>query len=114
MREGGVAGFVSENPGRDVQRVGTARFLGQDPSKIYDQVWGVVGNLGDSQCYLGVRDKVDAIHAALGDRIARDRLSGLRQLRRDVHVQHDAIVHRRAGLGAAGHGGPAVRRRPSN
>ncbi len=25
------AGFVSANPGRDVQRVGTARFFGQDP-----------------------------------------------------------------------------------
>jgi dihydroxy-acid dehydratase len=66
--------FVSENPGRDVQRVGTARFLGQDPTKIYDPVWGVLGNLGDSQCYLGVRDKVDAIHTALGDRIRRDDL----------------------------------------
>jgi dihydroxy-acid dehydratase len=66
--------FVSENPGRDVQRVGTARFLGQDPTKIYDPVWGVLGNLGDSQCYLGVREKVDAIHAALGDRVLRDDL----------------------------------------
>jgi dihydroxy-acid dehydratase len=67
--------FVSVNPGRDVQRVGTARFLGQDPRKIHDPVWGVVGNLGDSQCYLGVRDKVDAIHAALADRIVRDDLA---------------------------------------
>jgi dihydroxy-acid dehydratase len=66
--------FVSENPGRDVQRVGTARFLGQDPAKIYERVWGVLGNLGDSQCYLGVREKVDAIHAAAGARIVRDDL----------------------------------------
>ncbi|MDQ1477950.1 MAG: dihydroxy-acid dehydratase [Actinomycetota bacterium] len=66
--------FVSENPGRDVQRVGTARFLGQDPTKIYGPVWGVLGNLGDSQCYLGVREKVNAIQAALGDRIVRDDL----------------------------------------
>lgn len=66
--------FVSENPGRDVQRVGTARFLGQDPTKIHHPVWGVVGNLGDSQCYLGVRQKVDAAHAALADRILRDNL----------------------------------------
>src|SRR5262245_3751490 len=73
-RGGGVTDFVSENPGGDVQRVGTARYLGQDPGKIYDPVWGVVGNLGDSQCYLGVRDKVDAIHAALSDRIVRDDL----------------------------------------
>jgi len=67
--------FVSQNPGRDVQRVGTARFLGQDPAKIHDQVWGVIGNLGDSQCYLGVTQKVEAIHAAIADRIVRNDLS---------------------------------------
>lgn len=66
--------FVSGNPGRDVQRVGTARFLGQDPAKIHDPVWGVIGNLGDSQCYLGVTQKVEAIHAAIADRIVRDDL----------------------------------------
>jgi dihydroxy-acid dehydratase len=77
--EGGTAnvpkaGFVSANPGRDVQRVGTARFLGQDPTKIHDPVWGVVGNLGDSQCYLGVTQKVAAVHTSLSERIARDDL----------------------------------------
>jgi dihydroxy-acid dehydratase len=61
--------FVSANPGRDVQRVGTARFLGQGPSRIHDPVWGVTGNLGDSQCYVGVTAKVEAIHAALAERI---------------------------------------------
>ena len=35
--------FVSDNPGRDVQRVGTAGFLGQPPEKIYDPVWGSSG-----------------------------------------------------------------------
>jgi dihydroxy-acid dehydratase len=44
--------------------------LGQDPSKIHDPVWGVLGNLGDSQCYLGVASKVQAIHAALAGRIS--------------------------------------------
>jgi dihydroxy-acid dehydratase len=67
--------FVSRNPGRDVQRVGTANVLGQDPTKIYDPVWGVIGNLGDSQCYIGVNAKVDAIHKALSDRIAREDLA---------------------------------------
>ena len=62
------------NPGRDVQRVGTARFLGQDVAKIHDPVWAVVGNLGDSQCYLGVNDKVAAVYAAMAQRIARDDL----------------------------------------
>jgi dihydroxy-acid dehydratase len=66
--------FVSGNPGRDVQRVGTARFLGQDPGKIHEPVWAVTGNLGDSQCYLGVTAKVDAIQAALAARIRKDDL----------------------------------------
>jgi dihydroxy-acid dehydratase len=66
--------FVSANPGRDVQRVGTARFLGQDPAKIHDPVWAVTGNLGDSQCYVGVGRKVEAIQAALAVRIRRDDL----------------------------------------
>ena len=60
----------SSNPGRDVQRVGTAAFLGEDVAKIHDPVWAVVGNLGDSQCYLGVHEKVAAMQAALSRRIA--------------------------------------------
>ena len=66
--------FVSGNPGRDVQRVGTAIFLGEDPGKIHDPVWAVTGTLGDSQCYVGVRRKVEAIQAALSDRVRRDDL----------------------------------------
>jgi dihydroxy-acid dehydratase len=66
--------FESGNPGRDVQRVGTARFLGEDPFKIHDPVWAVTGTLGDSQCYVGVRRKVEAIQAALSARIRRDDL----------------------------------------
>ncbi|MDQ6697846.1 MAG: dihydroxy-acid dehydratase [Actinomycetota bacterium] len=64
--------FVSENPGRDVQRVGTARFIGEDVSKIHQPVWGVIGNLGDSQCYLGVQAKVAAVQDALSRRIHDD------------------------------------------
>jgi dihydroxy-acid dehydratase len=64
-----TATFVSVNPGRDVQRVGTAAFLGEDVRKIHDPVWGVIGNLGDSQCYLGVPQKVEAVQAALARRI---------------------------------------------
>src|SRR5438105_11369079 len=48
---------------------------------LFRSVWGVVGNLGDSQCYLGVTNKVQAIHSAVADRIARGnlpiRLNGL-------------------------------------
>ena len=73
-RPGSEAGFVSANPGRDVQRVGTARSLGQDPYRIHHPVWAVAGNLGDSQCYLGVTRKVEAIQAAISARILRDDL----------------------------------------
>jgi dihydroxy-acid dehydratase len=66
--------FVSENPGRDVQRVGTARFLGEDPTKIHRPVWAVTGSLGDSQCYLGVTAKVAAIQEAMAERIHADDL----------------------------------------
>ena len=69
-----VATFVSLNPGRDVQRVGTAAFLGEDVRKIHDPVWAVIGNLGDSQCYLGVPQKVAAVQAALSRRVAADDL----------------------------------------
>jgi dihydroxy-acid dehydratase len=67
-------GFVSANPGRDVQRVGTAHFLGEDVAKIHGPVWGVTGSLGDSQCYLGVLGKVAAVQKALSERIRRDEL----------------------------------------
>ena len=66
--------FVSTNPGRDVQRVGTARFLGEEVAKVHDPVWGVVGTLGDSQCYLGVQAKVAAVQAALVRRVRDEQL----------------------------------------
>ena len=66
--------FVPENPGRDVQRVGTAKFLGEDITKVHDPVWAVIGTLGDSQCYLGVTDKVQAVQEALAERIHADDL----------------------------------------
>ncbi len=69
-----TATFVSVNPGRDVQRVGTAAFLGEDVRKIHDPVWAVIGNLGDSQCYLGVPQKVQAVQSVLHRRIAQDDL----------------------------------------
>ena len=69
-----TAVFISDNPGRDVQRVGTARVLGEDITKVHDPVWGVIGTLGDSQCYLGVNAKVDAVQEALAERIHADDL----------------------------------------
>ena len=41
--------FVSGNPGRDVQRVGTACFLGQDPQKIHEPVWARIKAANQSQ-----------------------------------------------------------------
>src|SRR6202795_4030801 len=70
-----TADLRSSNPGRDVQRVGTANSLGEDVLKIHDPVWAVLGNLGDSQCYLGVQTKVAAVQAALSSRIAHDDLA---------------------------------------
>jgi dihydroxy-acid dehydratase len=75
MRSLSNDGFQSTNPGRDVQRVGTARFLGEDVTKIHDPVWGVTGSLGDSQCYLGVLAKVAAVQSALSARVQRDELA---------------------------------------
>ena len=43
--------------------------LGEDPARIHQPVWSVIGNLGDSQCYLGVIAKVVAVQAALSGRI---------------------------------------------
>ena len=70
----GSAVFIKGNPGRDVQRVGTARFLGEDIAKVHDPVWAVVGTLGDSQCYLGVTEKVAAVQDAMAERIHADDL----------------------------------------
>ncbi len=69
-----VSTFVSLNPGRDVQRVGTAEFLGEDVGKVHDPVWAVIGNLGDSQCYLGVPEKVQVVQSALSRRVAAEDL----------------------------------------
>jgi len=67
--------FVSENPGRDVQKVGTARFLRENPYTIHGDVWAVIGNEGDSQCYLGVTEKVEAIQKAVSKKIKEDNLN---------------------------------------
>lgn len=57
------------HPGRDSQAYGTARVLGQNPDNIHGDVWAVIGTKGESQCYLGVEPKVEAIQAALSRRI---------------------------------------------
>jgi dihydroxy-acid dehydratase len=61
--------LIDRHPGRSTQTIGTARWLGTDPDLIHEPSVGVVGTKGDSQCYLGVLAKVDAIHASLKARI---------------------------------------------
>lgn len=60
---------IDRHPGRSAQTIGVARALGTDPDLIHEPSVGVVGTKGDSQCYLGVLSKVDAIHAQLKARI---------------------------------------------
>jgi len=61
--------LIDKHPGRTAQTIGIARELGTDPDLIHEPSVGVVGTKGDSQCYLGVVSKVNAIHEALKKRI---------------------------------------------
>ena len=61
--------IFDNNPGRNAQTVGIARELGTDIDLIHEPSVGVVGNKGDSQCYLGVQRKVETIHDCLRGRI---------------------------------------------
>lgn len=71
--------LIDKHPGRSAQTIGIARELGTDPALIHEPSVGVVGTKGDSQCYLGVVSKVDAIHAHLKSRIGSE--SGQLRLR---------------------------------
>lgn len=57
--------LFDENPGRNAQTYGIARELGTDMDLIHEPSVGVIGTKGDSQCYLGVQRKVEAIHGRL-------------------------------------------------
>ncbi len=61
--------LIDKNPGRNAQTYGIARELGTDVDLIHEPSVGVIGNKGDSQCYLGVLDKVQSIHEALRQQI---------------------------------------------
>jgi len=71
--------LIDRHPGRSAQTIGLATVLGTDPSLIHEPSVGVVGTKGDSQCYLGVMSKVDAIHERLKSRIGTEQ--GQLQLR---------------------------------
>src|SRR4051794_19502606 len=61
--------LIDRHPGRSTQTIGIARAIGTDPDLIHEPSVGVVGTKGDSQCYLGVMAKVEAIHAKLKGRV---------------------------------------------
>ena len=61
--------LIDKNPGRNSQSYGIARELGTDEDLIQEPSVGVIGNKGDSQCYLGVLDKVQSIQEVLRARI---------------------------------------------
>ena len=61
--------LIDRNPGRSAQTVGIARELGTEIDLIHEPSVGVIGNKGDSQCYLGVQRKAEVIHECLRNRI---------------------------------------------
>lgn len=62
---------IDRHPGRSSQAIGIAREMGTDPDLVHEPAVGVVGTKGDSQCYMGVMAKVDAIHERLKERIGK-------------------------------------------
>ncbi len=117
--------LIDRHPGRSTQTIGLARELGTDPDLIHEPSVGVVGTKGDSQCYLGVAAKVDAIHAKLKSRIGKglDQLklrlvqpeftiatsdgirNGTREMRYSLigrEVTHDALCEHLEATGLAG------------
>ncbi len=64
--------LIDKNPGRNAQTFGIARELNTNLNYIHNPSVGVVGNGGDSQCYLGVKNKVNIIHEVLRARIGEN------------------------------------------
>jgi len=69
--------LIDNNPGRSAQTFGIARELGTEVDLIHEPSVGVVGNKGDSQCYLGVQTKVEVIQETLRQKIG----NGIDQIR---------------------------------
>ena len=64
--------LIDKNPGRNSQTYGVARALNTDVDLIHQLSVGVLGNKGDSQCYVGVSEKVAIIHEQLRSRIGKE------------------------------------------
>jgi dihydroxy-acid dehydratase len=116
---------IDHHPGRSTQTMGIARVLGTDPDLIHEPSVGVVGTKGDSQCYMGVMGKVEAIHEALKARIGKEKgklqlrlvqpeytiatsdgiRNGTREMRYSLigrEVTHDALCEHLSATGLAG------------
>ena len=63
--------LIDKNPGRNSQTFGIARELKTDVDLIHEPSIGVVGNKGDSQCYIGVSSKVQIIQERLRKKLAK-------------------------------------------
>ncbi len=64
--------LIDMHPGRNSQTYGIARELGTDLNLIHEPSVGVIGNKGDSQCYMGVQPKVEAIQECLRSKMGRE------------------------------------------
>ena len=64
--------LIDTNPGRSAQTYGIAREIGTLVELVHEPSVGVIGNKGDSQCYLGVQAKVEVIQECLRGRIGRE------------------------------------------
>jgi len=63
--------IFDNNPGRNAQTYGIARELNTDLDLIHEPSVGVIGTKGDSQCYMGVQRKVEAIHEHLRTQLGK-------------------------------------------
>ena len=73
MAKKSKAVVFDKNPGRNAQTYGIARQLNTDEDLIHEPSVGVVGTKGDSQCYMGVQRKVEAIHEHLRQSLGNDK-----------------------------------------
>ena len=117
--------LIDTHPGRNAQAYGIARELGADMDLIHEPSVGVIGNKGDSQCYIGVQRKVEAIHECLRQRLGREQgqlsmrlvqpeftvatsdgiRNGTREMRYSLigrEVTHDSVCEHLSASGLAG------------
>ncbi|MDF1731309.1 MAG: dihydroxy-acid dehydratase [Minwuia sp.] len=117
--------LIDNHPGRNAQAYGIARELGADMDLIHEPSVGVIGNKGDSQCYIGVQRKVEAIHESLRQRLGREQgqlsmrlvqpeftvatsdgiRNGTREMRYSLigrEVTHDSVCEHLSASGLAG------------